>query len=148
MLTLKQIEDASELVYQHLGPTPLYSWPLLAEAVGTDVWIKHENHTPIGCFKLRGGLTYIDQLKRAHPGIKGVIAPTRGNHGQSIAYASRVFDIPAFIIVPHNNSAEKNEAMRAHGGTIIEHGNDYQEAREFAIAKAENEGLHMVRSFT
>lgn len=148
MLTLEQIETASRTVYRHMAPTPLYRWPLLTAATGAEVWVKHENHSPIGCFKLRGGLTYIESLMQLTDPPKGVIAPTRGNHGQSISYASRVFGLPAYIVVPHGNSPEKNAAMQAHGGILIEHGYDYQESREFAIAKAEREGLHMVRSFT
>ena len=128
--------------------TPQYRWPVLSEELGCDVWVKHENHSPIGCFKLRGGLTYLSYLAEGGLAPNGVIAPTRGNHGQSIAYAARLFGLPAYIIVPHGNGPEKNTAMRAHGAILIEHGDDYQQAREYAIGLEQTRGLHMVRSFT
>ena len=148
ILRIEDIEQASSIVYSHLLPTPQYSWPLLRELIGCDVWVKHENHTPIGCFKLRGGLTYLEHLAREKLAPNGVIAPTRGNHGQSIAYASRIYGLPAYIVVPRGNGAEKNAAMRAHGGILVEHGSDYQQAREHALQLEQEKGLHMVRSFT
>lgn len=145
--TLADIEHATTLVYEAMPPTPQYSWPLLNEALGLEAWIKHENHTPTGAFKVRGGLVYLDALKRRQPDIPGVIAATRGNHGQSIAFAARRHGIPVSIVVPHGNSLEKNAAMRAFGATLVEHGQEFQEAREHAIALAAREGLHMVPSY-
>jgi threonine dehydratase len=144
--TLADIEQAATLVYGAMPPTPQYSWPLLNEALGVDAWIKHENHTPTGAFKVRGGLVYLDALLRRQPDTKGVIAATRGNHGQSIAFAAQRHGIPATIVVPHGNSLEKNAAMRALGATLVEHGQEFQEARAHAIALAERGNLHMVPS--
>lgn len=148
ILNLDDIEAAARIIYAHMPATPQHHWPLLGEALGCEVWVKHENHSPIGCFKLRGGLSYLSYLAEAGLAPNGVIAPTRGNHGQSIAYASRLFGLPAYIVVPHGNGPEKNAAMRAHGAILIEHGDDYQQAREFAIGLEQSKGLHMVRSFT
>lgn len=148
MLSMLEIEAAAPIVYAHLQATPQYRWPLLCERVGCEVWLKHENHTPIGSFKLRGGLTYLEHLVRANAAPYGVIAPTRGNHGQSVAYASRVYGLPAYVVLPHGNAPEKNASIRAHGAVIIEYGDDYQQSREYAIGLAAERGLHMVRSFT
>jgi len=145
--TLADIEHAATLVYGAMSPTPQYSWPLLDEALGVEAWIKHENHLPTGAFKVRGGLVYLDALLRRQPDVPGVIAATRGNHGQSIAFAARRLGLPVTIVVPHGNSLEKNAAMRAFGATLVEHGQDFQEAREHAIALAAREGLHMVPSY-
>ncbi|HTQ35101.1 MAG TPA: threonine dehydratase [Stellaceae bacterium] len=145
--TLSQLETAAELVHRVVPPTPQYCWPLLAERIGTALWVKHENHTQTGAFKLRGGLVYLDDLKRAQPGIAGVISATTGNHGQSIAHAATRLGLTAVIVVPHGNSPEKNRAMRAFGAELIEHGHDFQAAYEYAIAMAERENLHPVRSF-
>jgi threonine dehydratase len=141
--TLDEIESAARLVYRHMPPTPQYRWPLLCEQAGTEVWLKHENHTPVGAFKIRGGLVYFSRLEK----VNGVIAATRGNHGQSVALCARQSGIPATIVVPHGNSVEKNAAMRSLGARLIEHGEDFQEAREFAYSLAKEEGLHMVPSF-
>src|SRR5215210_6310899 len=141
--TLDEIESAARLVYRHMPPTPQYRWPQLCEDAGTEVWLKHENHTPVGAFKIRGGLVYFSQLEK----VKGVIAATRGNHGQSVALCARQSGIAATIVVPHGNSVEKNAAMRSLGARLIEHGEDFQEAREFAYSLAKEEGLHMVPSF-
>ena len=138
-----ELEAAARIVYRHMAPTPQYRWPVLCDELGVDVWLKHENHTPVGAFKLRGGLVYFDQLKK----VPGVIAATRGNHGQSVAYAAREYRVPATIVVPHGNSVEKNAAMRALGARLIEHGQDFQEAFEHAQALAQDERLHMVPSF-
>jgi len=146
-LTLSHIESAAEIVYQVLPPTPQYRWPLLCERVGTDVWVKHENHTPIGAFKIRGGLIYFNLLAQESDGTKGVISATRGNHGQSVGLAARRYGIPATIVVPFGNSREKNDAMRALGVELIEHGEDFQAAREHAAALAQQRDLHMVPSF-
>lgn len=148
MLSLADIESAADLVYAHIPPTPQYRWPLLSGEIGCEIWVKHENHSPIGCFKLRGGLAYLDHLARQGLAPNGVVAPTRGNHGQSIAYAAGVYGLPSYVVVPFGNGPEKNAAMRAHGAILIEHGTDYQDAREHALALEESEGLHMVRSFT
>ena len=145
--TLAALDDAAALVRTVVPPTPQYAWPLLAHRVGTEVWVKHENHTPIGAFKLRGGLVYLDALRRREPGLRGVITATRGNHGQSIAYAARRLGLAATIVVPHGNSREKNRAMAAFGGSIVEHGHDFQAAYEYAAERAAAEGLHLVRSF-
>jgi threonine dehydratase len=143
---LKEIEAAAQVVHRHMPATPQYRWPLLCERAGLEVWLKHENHTPIGAFKIRGGLVYFHQLAdKASP--KGVISATRGNHGQSIALCARNYRIPATIVVPHGNSAEKNAAMRGFGAKLIEHGRDFQAAKEHAERVAEDEGLHMVPSF-
>ncbi len=130
-----------------MPPTPQYAWPLLRERVGCEVWLKHENHTPIGAFKVRGGLTYFAGLREIDPGCKGVITATRGNHGQSVGLAARRSDLPAVIVVPRGNSTEKNAAMRALGVELIEHGSDFQEAREFAERMARERQLHVVPPF-
>ncbi len=145
--SLGEIETAAALVYKHMAPTPEYSWPLLNEAVGTEVWVKHENHTRVGAFKIRGGIVYFDQLKREQPELRGVVAATRGNHGQSVGFAARMVGLPATIVVPHGNSREKNAAMRALGVTLIEHGEDFQAAYEFAENLAAERGLSMVPSY-
>ena len=143
---IKTLEAAAAIVYRDMAPTPQYAWPLLQAATGAEVWVKHENHTPIGAFKLRGGLVYFDDLaRREKPG--GVISATRGNHGQSVAFAARRHGIAATIVVPHGNSVEKNAAMRALGAELIEHGEDFQAARERAQWIAGQRGLHMVASF-
>jgi len=141
--TFDEIESAARLVYRHMPPTPQYRWPLLCEHAGTEVWLKHENHTAVGAFKIRGGLVYFSRLEK----VKGVIAATRGNHGQSVALCARQSGIPATIVVPHGNSVEKNAAMRSLGAVLVEHGEDFQAAREFAQGRARDEGLHMVPSF-
>ncbi len=147
MSELAKIESAAELVYRHMPPTPQYCWPLLCERAGLEVWVKHENHTPIGNFKLRGGLVYLDDLKKRRPEVTGVIAATRGNHGQSIALAARAQGLKAVVVVPHGNSVEKNRAMRALGAELIEHGDDFNAAKDYATDRAGQEGLYMVPSF-
>jgi threonine dehydratase len=147
MFTLDQIETAAQVVYRDFQATPQYRWGLLSERLGTDCWVKHENHTPVGAFKIRGGLTYFDKLKKTNALPKEVISATRGNHGQSIGWAARAHGIPCTIVVPHGNSVEKNAAMRALGVTLIEHGNEFQEAREHAYQLAAERGSHMVPSF-
>jgi threonine dehydratase len=144
---LSTLEHAARIVYEAMPPTPQFSWPLLSEHLGTELWVKHENHTPLGAFKVRGGLVYFDELKRREPRVSGVIAATRGNHGQSIAFAAQRHGLRAAIVVPHGNSREKNEAMRARGVELIEHGSDFQDALEEATRLAEGRGLHMVPSF-
>jgi len=146
--TLAELEAAARIVYDTMPPTPQYAWPLLARHTGCAVWVKHENHTPIGAFKVRGGLVYMDRLKRQQPQVKGVVSATRGNHGQSIAFAAARAGIQATIVVPHGNSVEKNAAMRAFGAELLEHGHDFDSAKEAAIALAAERGLEMVPSFT
>jgi threonine dehydratase len=145
--TLDSIETATGLVHGVIAPTPQIRWPLLCARTGVEVWIKHENHTPVGAFKLRGGLVYMDELSRREPELKGVITASRGNHGQSIAFAARRAGLFAVVVVPHGNSPEKNAAMRALGAELIEHGADFQEAYEHAMRLAATEGLHPVHSF-
>lgn len=147
MIDKDVLENASRIVYRHLPPTPQYAWPLLAKRVGAEVWVKHENHTPIGAFKVRGGVVYMERLKRERPEVVGVVSATRGNHGQSIAFAARAAGIAATICVPIGNSVEKNSAMRAFGAELIEHGADFDAARERAQALATERGLHMVPSY-
>ena len=147
MFDLGQLERAHEIVGQTVPPTPAHPWPLLAQRLGTEVVVKHENHTPIGAFKVRGGLTYLDRLKREQPGVPGIISATRGNHGQSLAFAASRAGIPATIYVPHGNSVEKNRAMQAFGAKLVEHGEDFQAAREESMREADRAGLHMVPSF-
>lgn len=141
------IERAAADVYAVMPPTPQYDWPLLSERAGVQVWVKHENHTPIGAFKVRGGLHYFANLARDTVRPAGVVSATRGNHGQSIGLAARRHGIAATIVVPHGNSTEKNAAMRALGVRLIEAGEDFQAAREHAQALADAQGLHMVPSF-
>ncbi|MEO7952855.1 MAG: threonine dehydratase [Polaromonas sp.] len=144
---LHDIEAAARVVYREFQATPQYRWGLSSQRLGTDCWIKHENHSPVGAFKLRGGLTYFDALKQRGELPAEVISATRGNHGQSIGWAARAHGVACTIVVPKVNSLEKNAAMRAQGVTLIEHGEDFQESREFAIALAVERGAHMVPSF-
>ena len=144
---LDQLERAAAIVYETIAPTPQYAWPLLKAALGTQIWVKHENHTPIGAFKLRGGLVYFRYLSQRKDAASGVISATRGNHGQSVGFAARQYGIAATIVVPHANGTEKNAAMRALGVELIEHGEDFQAARERATWIAQQRGLHMVPSF-
>jgi len=143
---LAELEADTAFVHQTLLPTPQIAWPLLSARCGADVVVKHENHSPVGAFKLRGGLTYLRELRARTPAVAGVIAATRGNHGQSVAYAARSFGIPATIVVPHGNSVEKNAAMRAHGARLVEHGRDFQDAFLHAQALAKSADLHFVPS--
>jgi threonine dehydratase len=143
----QRIEAAAALVHGAIGFSPQISWPLLSQRIGAETWVKHENHLPTGAFKVRGGLTYIDHLRRDQPNVRGVIAATRGNHGQSIAFAARQFGLPCVVVVPHGNSRSKNAAMRAYGAELIEAGDDFQAAYEATQAIAEERKLHFVRSF-
>lgn len=146
-LTLEDLEAAAALVHRHMAPTPQYAWPLLSARAGCEVWVKHENHGPTGAFKVRGGITYIDWLRRTHPGVPGIITATRGNHGQSQARAAVAAGLRAVVYVPHGNSTEKNAAMRAWGAELVEFGQDFDEAREEAFRVAAAEGLHIVPPF-
>lgn len=145
--TRGEVEAARAVVGRIVPPTPQYAWPLLEKRLGQRVWVKHENHTPVGAFKVRGGAVYFDALVKGGSAPAGVITATRGNHGQSVAWAARRSGFDATIVVPHGNSAEKNAAMRALGATLVEHGEDFQAAREHAVALAHSRGLHMVPSF-
>ena len=147
MLSLNEIEAAAALVHAAMPPTAQYAWPLLSQRTGCETWVKHENHTPTGAFKVRGGLVYMDRLKRRSPHTGGVVSATRGNHGQSIALAAARNGIAATIVVPHGNSVEKNAAMRAFGAELVEAGSDFDAAREAAMKLAGERGLAMVPSF-
>ncbi len=147
MPNLAELEAAAALVHRSMTPTAQIRWPLLSERCGCEVWVKHENHTPIGSFKLRGGLVYMAEIKRRDAALQGVIAATRGNHGQSVAFAARALGMTATVVAPHGNSVEKNNAMRALGAEIVEAGHDFTAAFEHATALAEERGLHMVPSF-
>ncbi len=144
---LAAIEAAAALVYHEFKATPQYRWDQLSRQLGTDCWVKHENHTPVGAFKIRGGLTYFDHLKRQGQLPAEVICATRGNHGQSIAWAARAHGVRCCVVVPRGNSVEKNAAMLALGAELVEHGEDFQASREHAMALAERRGAHLVPSF-
>ncbi len=145
--TLEDIEKAAKIVYSVMPPTPQYCWPLLSERLGTEIWVKHENHTSVGAFKIRGGLVYLNALAAEKKDLKGVISATRGNHGQSVAIAARRYGIPAKIVVPFGNSREKNAAMRSLGADLVEFGDDFQTALEHAQMLAQENSLHMVPSY-
>ena len=147
MFGIDELEEAAALVHRTIQPTAQIAWPLLSARAGAEVWVKHENHTPIGAFKLRGGLVYMEGLKRREPGIAGVITATRGNHGQSVGFAARSAGVAAAIVVPHGNSREKNRAMAALGVELIEHGHDFQAAYEHAVELAKRRGLHLLPSY-
>src|SRR5271155_4311860 len=147
MFSLPQLRAAHEVVRTALQPTPALSWPLLARRLGTEVIVKHENHNPTGAFKVRGGLTFVDALRRRQPHSKGLVSATRGNHGQSLAFAGRRAGVKVTIFVPQGNSREKNAAMRALGAELVEFGHDFQAAREEAMRLADARGLHAVPSF-
>lgn len=148
MFTRDDLEATSRWLGGLVPPTPQIAWPLLAERYGAaEVWVKHENHLPTGAFKVRGGLHYLEHLRREEPGFTGVVTATRGNHGQSIAFAARRLGLRAVIVVPQGNSREKNRAMRALGAELVEAGHDFQAAREHSLQLAEQEGLHLIPSF-
>jgi threonine dehydratase len=147
MFTLAELEAAAALVHQHFAPTPQHAWPLLDARSGAHVLVKHENHTPTGAFKVRGGVVYMERLARERPGTRGVISATRGNHGQSLAWAGARHGVPVTIVVPRGNSVEKNAAMRAQGAALIEHGEDFDAARAFAAGHAAEHGLEFAPSF-
>ena len=145
--TLAEIEQAAALIHAVMPPTPQYCWPLLSKRSGAETWVKHENHTPVGAFKIRGGILYMAELRQREPSLAGVIAATRGNHGQSIAYSATRTGLHSIIVVPHGNGREKNAAMQAQGAELIEHGHDFQAAFEYAEALAAERKLHFIRSF-
>jgi threonine dehydratase len=146
-VSLETLRAGQEIVYRYMKPTLAHAWPLLAERLQTRVVVKHENHTPSGAFKVRGGLTYFETLKIREPKCAGVISATRGNHGQSVGISAQRHGIKATIVVPEGNSIEKNAAMRALGVNLIEHGEDFQMSREYATKLALDQGLHMIPSF-
>lgn len=145
--TIDEIKSAQDLVYSVMQPTPQIVWPLLCECLGAEVWLKHENHTPIGAFKARTAVVYAAELFRGTKAITGLVAATRGNHGQSVALAAKRFDVPAHIVIPMGNSHEKNAAMRAQGADLIEFGHDFQESKEHAQRLANENGWHFVPSY-
>lgn len=145
--TAEELDWATEVVRRHVPPTPQYAWPLLSQAVGATVWVKHENQTPVGSFKVRGGLVYVDKLTRERPHVRGIISATRGNHGQSLAYAGTQAGLRVVIVVPEKNSRAKNAAMAGFGAELIVHGGDFQESMEYAMKLAEAEGLELVAPF-
>ncbi|MBE7189349.1 threonine dehydratase [Jatrophihabitans endophyticus] len=146
--TLADLDRATELVHRTMGPTPAYRWPLLSEAVGADVVVKHENHLPVGAFKVRGGLVYVDRLRAERAHVRRLVSATRGNHGQSLAFAGTAAGLDVTIVVPHGNSPDKNAAMRALGADVVVHGHDFQAAREHAATLAEgDDSVEFVSSF-
>ncbi len=144
---LAELERAAALVYEVLSPTPLYAWPKLKLRAGCTVWVKHENHTPTGAFKVRGGIVYLERLRREHPEIRGVISATRGNHGQSLSFAAARAGMSATIYVPNGNSPDQNSAIAAFGAKVVAYGRDFDEAKHEAFRVAAEEGLHFVPSF-
>jgi threonine dehydratase len=144
---LSELESAAELVHRVMPPTPLHTWPKLSHRAGCSVSVKHENHTPTGAFKVRGGIVYLDRLSREQPNLPGVMSATRGNHGQSIAFAAARAGIPATIYVPKGNSPDQNSSIAAFGATVVEFGRDFDEARHEAFRVAAAKGLHFVPSF-
>lgn len=147
LFSLEELEAAVPPVRIVVPPTPQYAWPLLARRAGAEVWVKHENHTPIGAFKVRGGVVYLDALKTGQPRIKGVVTATRGNHGQSIALAAAKAELPCTVFVPHGNSREKNAAMQAFGAELVVAGADFDACRPEAARFGEERGYHFVPSF-
>lgn len=147
MFTLAELEAAAGLVYRHMQPTPQFNWPLLSDRVGTEIWVKHENHTPTGAFKVRGGLVYLDHLMRTQPDCPGIITATRGNHGQSIPFAARAHGLPVTVLCPQNNSVEKIRAMRAWGAQVELFGEDFEDSRQEAVRRSEELGLHLIGPF-
>jgi threonine dehydratase len=145
--SLDQIRSAQDLIYRYMPATPQYSWPLINQQLETEAWIKHENHTPVGAFKLRGALVYATWLKDTHPQLEGVVAATRGNFGLGVGMAARLMEMKAVIVVPHGNSIEKNRSMVAQGVELIEHGQDFQESLEFARVLALERCFEMFESF-
>jgi threonine dehydratase len=146
-MTLEELDQAAGLVYQVMAPTPQYAWPKLRTRIGCSVWVKHENHTPTGAFKVRGGLVYMDRLKRSQPRVPGIVTATRGNHGQSISFSAGRAGIPATIYVPHGNSPDQNASMSTFGARVVEFGKDFDEAKHEAHRVAAAENLHFIPSF-
>jgi len=142
--TKGQLETSAGIVAAHMPPTPVIRWPLLERRTGAEVWVKHENHTSIGAFKIRGGLNFLTNLKQDQPNCRGVITATRGNHGQSVALSAAAVGMQATVLVPHGNNPEKNAAMKAFGAELIEHGDDFQEAYEYSSQLAAEKGLYPI----
>lgn len=147
MLTQDDLDDATRIVRRHVPVTPAYRWPLLEQVTGSPTWVKHENATPTGAFKVRGGLVYVERLLASGRQVRGLVSATRGNHGQSLAYAGRAHGLPVTIVVPEGNSPDKNAAMTGFGAELVVHGHDFQEAREHSVRLAEERGLEPVPSF-
>ena len=147
MFDLRQLEQAHAIVGAAMPPTPAHAWPLLAQRLGTTIVVKHENHTPTGAFKVRGGLIYLDRLMRERPNTPGIISATRGNHGQSLAFAASRHGVTVTIYVPRGNSVEQNRAIRGFGAELVEHGEDFQAAREEAYRRVKTNGLEIVPAF-
>ena len=146
-VTLESLAATRRLVAQYVPPTPAYAWPLLARATGADVWVKHENHTPTGAFKVRGGLNFVSRLLAEHGRPAGLVSASRGNHSQSLAFAGRAFGVPVTIVVPEGNSPDKNAATEAFGAEVIVFGEDFQAAREYSVQLGEERGLVAVPPF-
>src|ERR1700726_3938901 len=144
---MAELERAASLVHRVVPPTPQYAWPKLCRRAGCTVWVKHENHTPTGAFKVRGGIIYVDRLIRSGPKVAGLISATRGNHGQSISFAAASASVPATIYVPYGNSPDQNSAMQTFGARVVEFGRDFDEAKHAALRLAADEGWHFVQSF-
>jgi threonine dehydratase len=144
-LSLSQLEEAARVVLRYMVATPQYCWPLLSQRLGCEIWVKHENHTPVGAFKVRGGIYYLNQQQ--HNLQKMLVAATRGNHGQSLAFAAKLFGFRVVIVVPHGNSEEKNAAMQALGAELVVHGDDFQEAPECSHRLAHEQDLLAIPSF-
>jgi threonine dehydratase len=147
LFDLAELESAAQLVHRTVPPTLQYAWPLLAKRAGCELWVKHENHTPACAFKVRGGIAYMDNLKRSRATVTGVISATRGNHGQSIAFSASRAGIPATIYVPRNNSTDQNTAMRAFGAAVVEFGRDFDEALAECHRVAREQDLHFIPPF-
>lgn len=147
LFTLQALEDAHQLVQRFVPPTPTHAWPLLQKRTGLEVFVKHENHTPTGSFKARGGLVYVDQLLRSESKPLGLVTATRGNHGQSIALSATRNGMVCRVVVPRGNSEEKNAAMRAFGAEVIEAGDDFDESRKVAQKIHEEDGFSPVPPF-
>ena len=147
LFSAEELAWATGVVGRWVPPTPQYLWPLLADDLGAEVWVKHENHTPTGAFKVRGGLVYAERLRAGRPEVKGVVSATRGNHGQSLAFAGRAGGIAVTIVVPDGNSPDKNAAMRGFGAELVVHGHDFQSAREHAAVLGAQRGLEIVPAY-
>lgn len=145
--SLEEIEQAAELIYEVMQPSSQFAWPLLAARAGFPIWVKHENHNPTGAFKVRGGLIHIARLKQSHKDLVGVVTATRGNHGQSIAFAAARHGLSATVVVPEGNSSDKNAAMRALGAELVVYGSDFSEAADYSREVATDRGLHLLASF-
>jgi threonine dehydratase len=144
---LAALKTAAEQVYQHMSPSPQLQWPLLSTRCGCDIWVKHENHNPTGAFKVRGGLVYMQHLKAVYPTVSGIVTATRGNHGQSVAFAASKFGLRPVVVVPEGNNPDKNRAMQALGAELVVHGKDFDEAVPYAQQIADERSLYRMPSF-